>query len=73
MNNKKIPKQFKKYWLALSPDERAALAKRAKTSVAYLQHISTGYKKAGLKSVVNIERATQGEITARMLRPDICR
>lgn len=62
--------KYADYYTALSPDGKRALARRLKTSVAYLSQLATGHRKAGLKYLLLISRATDGAVTPIELRPD---
>ena len=55
----------------LSPDEKKTLANDAKTSVAYLSQLASGYRLAGLKTAANKAAATQGQVSINDLRPDL--
>ncbi len=62
---------IKTYLQELSPDEKIKFADKAGTSTAYLSQLVSGHRKAGLKAIAGIERASDGKITANDLRADI--
>ena len=61
---------FRDYFLRLSGAEKRRLAEKLNTSTAYLHHLSTGYRNAGAKFLLNIEDATNGAVTPREMRND---
>lgn len=54
----------------LNLDDRAAFEMDSGTSIGYLRKARTVGQLLGAELCVNIERATNGEITRRDLRPD---
>lgn len=62
---------MKTYLAKLNHEEKVSFAKQAKTSVAYLSQLAHGHRKAGLKSIHAVEKATDGQVTRYDLRPDI--
>lgn len=64
--------QFKAFWLGMEPTEREQFAMRCGVSPAYLDHVSTGYRKASVgKLAPRIEQESQGQVTRQELRPDV--
>lgn len=61
---------LKDFLRTLAPDEREAFAEAANTSVAYLYQLAGGHRDASAKMAVKIEKASQGAVTRRELRPD---
>ena len=49
----------------------AATARRAGTSLAYLQHCKYGNRRMSADLAIRLEHVTAGELTARELRPDL--
>lgn len=49
----------------------AAIARRAGTSLAYLQHCKYGNRRMSADLAIRLEYVTSGELTARELRPDL--
>jgi len=48
------------YWMKdATPKQRIALAKKAKTSVAYLRQLASGFRKASMEMALRIEMATE--------------
>lgn len=48
------------YWMkAATPKQRTLLAKKAKTSVAYLRQLASGHRKASMDMALRIEQATE--------------
>ena len=43
--------QFEKFWKELERDEKAELAEKADTSVAYLSQVASGHRGAGNKTI----------------------
>ena len=61
---------LKTYLSACSEQEKNELAEKFDTSVAYLNQLATGYRKAGVKFLMGIESATDGKVTPAELRSD---
>jgi outer membrane protein TolC len=61
---------FQAYFKSLSKDEKADLARRAKTSVKQLEHLAQGRRRAGLDLGIRLKRADPA-ITDELLRPDL--
>ena len=49
----------------------AAIAQRAGSSLAYLQHCKYGNRRMSADLAIKLEYVTGGELTARELRPDL--
>lgn len=48
------------YWMKqATPKQRTLLAKKAKTSVAYLRQLASGHRKASMEMALRIEKATE--------------
>lgn len=62
---------LKKYITSMSGDELEKFAGKAGTSVAYIRQLASGHRKAGLKSISGIVAASNGNVTANDLRPDM--
>lgn len=60
--------ELKKY---IKTHGRIVLAKDAGTKPIYIYQIAFGYRKAGFKLAMRIERATKGIVNRHDLRPDI--
>jgi hypothetical protein len=64
---------FKEFFQLLEPEEKKALAKKAKTSVETLRNLASGFRKAatGMPGTLGwrLHKADK-RITNRMLRPD---
>jgi DNA-binding transcriptional regulator YdaS (Cro superfamily) len=65
--------KFKTYYDNLTAAGKRDLAKKAKTSAAYLSQLANGHRKAGLKTLFVIEAATKNRVTKKDLRPDLYR
>lgn len=63
--------KLSKYLKTLTPTQRETLAKRAKTTLAYLQQLSGGHRAAGPQLARRLEEASGGLVTRHDLRPDI--
>lgn len=61
--------KLRKFFFALSSEDRESLAKAAGTTRGHLQNIAYGYRDASAELAVAIERVTKGEVTRRDLRP----
>lgn len=59
------------YLQTLSDEEKNAFAKLAGINRQYLWAISRGWRAAGGRAMVAIERASDGAVTAEELRPDL--
>lgn len=55
--------KFKKYYLSLSANEKAELAKGLNTSVVYLSQLAHGHRNPGVKKLLSIEKASKGNVT----------
>lgn len=62
--------KLKTYLMALSVAERATFAQQCGTTWPFLRNIAYGYRLAGEKLCVAIEKASAAEVTRRDLRPD---
>jgi len=49
--------KFNVYYSELTAEQKADLASKAKTSVAYLGHISSGFRNAGWTTIQNLVKA----------------
>lgn len=58
-------------WKSLSASEKRELAEQVGTTANYLRHVMYGRKQAGFKLAVDLHKATNGEISKSVLRPDI--
>lgn len=48
------------FWMKqATPKQRVLLAKKAKTSVAYLRQLASGFRKASMEMALRIETATE--------------
>ena len=63
--------RFKDFFSKLSHKEKVSLANEVGASYLYLCHLANGHKKAGAKYLAAIPKATNGVVTAEMLRPDL--
>ena len=61
---------LKEFLSGKTEEEIEAFAKEANTSVAYLDQLIRGYRKAGMKVSADLIRASKGAITMEGLRPD---
>lgn len=62
--------QFKKYFFAILPKDRAAFAEKVGTTAGHLTNFSYGYTKLAPKVCVAIEKVTNGTVTRKDLCPD---
>jgi len=62
---------MKTYLKNLTREEKVSLAEKANTSVAYLSQLANGHRKAGLKTVIALENASDGALTREAIRPDL--
>jgi DNA-binding transcriptional regulator YdaS (Cro superfamily) len=53
------------------PDRARQLAEAVGTKPVWLRHVAWGHGKLSARMAKNIERATDGQIAAHRLRPDI--
>jgi len=60
--------KFKEHFKSMSSDEREALAKQGKTSVAYLSQVARGHSKPGADLIDRLIEAGRKDI-AILLRP----
>lgn len=58
------------YLKTLSKQEIERLAERCETTVGQIRQVSKG-RRAGEKLAINIDRETEGVISAEQLRPDV--
>lgn len=59
-------------WLKSRTDaERQRLAAEAGTTVAYLQQLAGGHRKAGIEMIARLHKASYGALTLEGLRPDL--
>lgn len=65
----KIMTPFKKYWTALSPQEKNQLASDLGTSFAYLSQIANGDRDPGHKLAKKMREKTG--LSLKQIRPDI--
>lgn len=63
-------KSFLAHLNSLSQEARERLAADCKTSVGYLRKACSANQKLGAELCVAIERATEGAVSRRDLRPD---
>ena len=70
MNKIQLPK-LKEYLSGLDKAEKESFADRAGTSLAYLYQLSTGHRKSGVGTMVNLEKASNGFLTPSDIRPDL--
>ena len=61
---------FNEYYHSLSPDEKKALAVKLETSVKYLAHLASGFRKAGGKTLAVAKKNRMGFLL-KMLRPEL--
>ncbi|MGH8562738.1 MAG: transcriptional regulator [Gammaproteobacteria bacterium] len=59
------------YEQALHRGQGDVLAASIGTSLGYLSQVAHGHRLAGIRTIVAIERATGGKVTAADLRPDL--
>jgi DNA-binding transcriptional regulator YdaS (Cro superfamily) len=62
---------IKKYWESLKANGKADLASRLDTTPGYLRQVFLYGKPVGAKLARDIERETNGVVTALELRPDL--
>jgi len=62
--------KLKTYLMSLSVPEREEFAQRCSTSWPFLRNVAYGYRTAGEKLCVSIEKESGSAITRRDLRPD---
>ena len=63
--------EFNRYYTSLNKQQKLDLANALNSSVMYLCHIANGRRKAGIKIVTGILKATDGIVTPEAMRPDI--
>jgi len=63
--------EFNSYYTTLNKQQKQELAEKLNSSVMYLCHIAKGRRKAGIKIITGILKATDGMITPESMRPDI--
>ena len=54
-----MKRPFTCFWTSLDANEKRALAKKAKTSVAYLSQIACGHRNAGTKTINSLIAADE--------------
>lgn len=59
------------YLRTLSVDERAAFARRCKTTPNHLRNVSYDQKTCGEDLAMAIERESGGQVTVEEMRPDL--
>jgi len=59
------------FWKTMTMKDAERLAKRCKTSPAYLRQIAYGHRNASAQLALRIDRLTSGEWSKEMIRPDI--
>jgi DNA-binding transcriptional regulator YdaS (Cro superfamily) len=64
-------KTFREYHAALSPAQRAEIAKRANTKAIYLYQIATGVRQPSPDMAKRLNKATGYAVSLHALRPDI--
>lgn len=62
---------IKKYWKSLNAKGKSDLAERLGTSPGYLRQVFLYGKPIGAKLARDLELATNGDVTAVELRPDL--
>ena len=62
---------IKKYWNSLKAAGKSELAARLNTTPGYLRQVFLYGKPVGAKLARDIERETNGDVTAVELRPDL--
>ena len=62
---------IKIYLDELNTEEKKRFASDCGTSLAYLSQLANGHRRAGIKSMAAIEKASKGQVTSRDLRPDL--
>ena len=63
--------EFNCYYTSLNKQQKLELAEKLNSSVMYLCHIAKGRRKAGVKIITGILKATDGVVTPEVMRPDI--
>lgn len=63
--------ELKTFLQGLQKPKREELAQRCSTSVKHLQNIAYGYKTAGEKLCIDLERESRGAVSCEELRPDV--
>ncbi|WJJ94022.1 transcriptional regulator [Neopusillimonas aromaticivorans] len=61
---------LKRFLSSMTVNERKDFAARCRTSWPFLRNIAYGYRLAGEKLCVSIEKESGGAVTRRDLRPD---
>ncbi|WP_417329195.1 hypothetical protein [Halomonas cupida] len=62
---------LKQFWQSMSPDERDAVAEKAGTTTEYLRQVLACGRRCGASLAKNIESASGGAVSRKVLRPDI--
>ncbi len=66
-----VHNMIKNYWKSLNAKSKRELAKRLDTSPGYLRQVFLYGKPVGAKLARDLEFATNGDVTAVELRPDL--
>lgn len=61
---------FQTYWRSLDADQKRKYARRAKTSVGYLQLVAGGHRMAGPDLGKRLVQASGGQLGLHDIRPD---
>jgi hypothetical protein len=70
-NKNMIVSSFSLYWATATRGQKERLAARCECSVDYLRQVANGYRKAGARLAIGIEKATRRRVTRKSLRPDL--
>lgn len=62
---------FRSYYRKLNAKEKKELSEKMKVSIGFLSQLSTGHRKAGVRVIAKLEKATNGVLTRAEIRPDI--
>lgn len=63
--------QLRQYFLSLPYRERASLALECGTTVGYMEHLTTGFRKPGPELALKISKATFYRVTPHELLPNV--
>jgi DNA-binding transcriptional regulator YdaS (Cro superfamily) len=62
---------LKQFWQSMSPEDRETVAAKAGTTTEYLRQVLACGRRCGASLAKNIESATDGTVSRKVLRPDI--
>jgi len=63
--------KLKPFLETLTLVQRTKFAKRVKSTAGHLRNVSYGYRPCAEALAIEIEKATEGQVTCEELRPDV--